>query len=48
MHFCKSCSNMYYIKLLDSDNNKLSYYCRNCGTMMKIYYQIIYVLETKF
>lgn len=33
MHFCKSCSNMYYIKLSDSDNNKLSYYCRNCGTI---------------
>jgi|TARA_B100000282_G_C31462066_1_gene367316 DNA-directed RNA polymerase subunit M/transcription elongation factor TFIIS len=24
---------MYYIKLSDSDNNKLSYYCRNCGTI---------------
>ena len=33
MHFCKSCSNMYYIKLSDSNNNKLSYYCRNCGTI---------------
>lgn len=32
MHFCKTCSNMYYVKLSDSDNNKLSYYCRNCGT----------------
>ena len=33
MHFCKCCNNMYYIKLSDSDNNKLSYYCRNCGTI---------------
>ena len=32
MHFCNTCSNMYYVKLSDSDNNKLSYYCRNCGT----------------
>ena len=24
---------MYYIKLSDSDNNKQSYYCRNCGTI---------------
>ena len=31
MHFCKNCSNMYYIKLSDKDNNKLIYYCRNCG-----------------
>ena len=32
MHFCKNCSNMYYVKLLDDNSNKLSYYCRNCGT----------------
>ena len=32
MHFCNSCDNMYYVKLSDSDNNKLTYYCRNCGT----------------
>ena len=31
MHFCKNCSNMYYIKLSDKDHNKLIYYCRNCG-----------------
>jgi len=24
---------MYYIKLSNEDNNKLSYYCRNCGTI---------------
>ena len=33
MHFCKNCNNMYYIKLSDDDNNKLNYYCRNCGTV---------------
>ena len=32
MHFCKTCSNMYYIKLSEEDSNSLSYYCRNCGT----------------
>ena len=33
MNFCNTCNNMYYIKLSDSDNNKLSYYCRNCGSI---------------
>ena len=32
MHFCSNCDNMYYVKLADDNNNKLSYYCRNCGT----------------
>lgn len=31
MHFCIKCDNMYYIKLREDDNNKLIYYCRNCG-----------------
>ena len=31
MKFCTICSNMYYIKLDDEDNNKIVYYCRNCG-----------------
>ena len=31
MHFCEKCSNMYYISLKENDNNKLIYYCRNCG-----------------
>ena len=32
MEFCKQCKNMYYIKLKsEEDNNKLTYYCRNCG-----------------
>ena len=31
MHFCNICNNMYYIKLDDNDNNKILYYCRNCG-----------------
>ena len=31
MHFCSVCSNMYYISIDPNDNNKLIYYCRNCG-----------------
>lgn len=31
MHFCTVCDNMYYISLDPADNNKLIYYCRNCG-----------------
>ena len=34
MHFCDKCSNMYYISLEESEsNNKLIYYCRNCGNV---------------
>ena len=31
MHFCPKCGNMYYLKLLKEDEDKLIYYCRNCG-----------------
>lgn len=31
MKFCIKCENMYYIQIDSDDNNKLSYYCRNCG-----------------
>lgn len=31
MHFCSNCSNMYYIRLSDDNENELVYYCRNCG-----------------
>jgi DNA-directed RNA polymerase subunit M/transcription elongation factor TFIIS len=30
MHFCSVCSNMYYIRINDS-NNSLVYYCRKCS-----------------
>jgi len=30
MLFCKSCQNMYYIKLIDN-GEVLQYYCRTCG-----------------
>ena len=31
MHFCPKCGNMYYLTLFDEDQDKLIYYCRNCG-----------------
>ena len=31
MHFCNKCDNMYYISISSDDENKLLYYCRNCG-----------------
>jgi|688.fasta_scaffold1435172_1 DNA-directed RNA polymerase subunit M/transcription elongation factor TFIIS len=31
MKFCEKCENMYYISIDDQDDNKLTYYCRNCG-----------------
>lgn len=32
MYFCKECNNMYYLKMdTTSEQDKLIYYCRNCG-----------------
>lgn len=31
MKFCTQCDNMYYIAVSETDGNKLTYYCRNCG-----------------
>ncbi len=31
MHFCNKCNNMYYIRISSEDEEKLIYYCRNCG-----------------
>lgn len=31
MHFCEKCDNIYYIKISESDESNLVYYCRNCG-----------------
>lgn len=32
MKFCHNCDNMFYIGISATDSNKLTYYCRNCGT----------------
>lgn len=31
MHFCSKCDNMYYVRISETDANKLIYYCRKCG-----------------
>ena len=31
MHFCENCGNMYYIRLMSEDSDKLIYYCRKCN-----------------
>lgn len=31
MHFCSKCDNMYYIRISSEEDDKLIYYCRNCG-----------------
>lgn len=31
MKFCSKCDNMYYIGISETDGNKLTNYCRNCG-----------------
>jgi len=37
MKFCVQCDNMYYIAISEEDDNKLNYYCRNCGHVDKEY-----------
>ena len=36
MHFCNICNFMYYIRINDDDENRLIYYCRNCGNENKL------------
>ena len=31
MKFCSKCNNMYYLSISEENENKLIYYCRNCG-----------------
>jgi len=31
MKFCEKCDNMYYIRIAESDESKLNYYCKHCG-----------------
>lgn len=33
MKFCGNCQNMLYIAIDAKDTNKLTYYCRHCGTV---------------
>jgi len=50
MHFCPKCGNMYYLKLLNKDEDKLIYYCRNCGnedTSLATNMNNLYISKTK-
>lgn len=48
MHFCSTCSNMYYIRIDADDPNKLVYYCRNCGNEDKMLaYENVCVSKTQ-
>ena len=46
MHFCSICENMYYIRLKDENENKLIYYCRNCGNEEENFSQETIVLSS--
>ena len=35
MKFCSVCSNMYYINISQEDQNRLEFYCRQCGNTDK-------------
>jgi len=49
MRFCEKCDNMYYIGINSEDNNKLTYYCRNCGNKDEtITEEGLCVLNTQF
>ena len=49
MRFCSECENMYYIAISETDGNKLTYYCRNCGhTDTTVENEGICVLKTQF
>ena len=50
MHFCPKCGNMYYLKLMNKDEDKLIYYCRNCGnedTSLANNMSNLYISKTK-
>ena len=33
MKFCEKCDNMYYIRIAESDESTLNYYCKHCGNV---------------
>lgn len=46
MKFCSQCDNMYYIAISESNENKLTHYCRVCGHKENDYTEEICVLNT--
>ena len=33
MHFCDKCGNMYYVGLVEGENQRLEYHCKKCGNI---------------
>jgi len=46
MKFCNVCENMYYISINSEDENKLIYYCKNCGNKDSTIEDVVCVLNT--
>lgn len=46
MEFCKICDMYYYTCINETDGNKLSYYCRNCGNKEDVSSEGLCVLNT--
>ena len=46
MKFCNVCDNMYYISINSEDENKLIYYCKNCGNKDSTIEEVVCVLNT--
>ena len=48
MNFCDNCDNLCYIKLDENQEDKLTYYCKNCNNEQLITNDNLIVLKTNF
>lgn len=48
MNFCSNCDNLCYIKLDSNEEDKLTYYCKNCNNEQIITQENVVVLKTNF
>ena len=48
MNFCSNCDNLCYIKLDSNEEDKLTYYCKNCNNEQIITQDNVVVLKTNF
>ena len=48
MNFCSNCDNLCYIKLDSDEEDKLTYYCKNCKNEQMITQDNVIVLKTNF
>ena len=46
MNFCSNCDNLCYIKLDSNEEDKLTYYCKNCNNEQIITQDNVVVLKT--